>query len=1140
MQTELKTKKVVAVLLVVSMLFAYSLFFDQTFALACDNPLTACISVCSYYQKYVNTDYDWTLDKGIKPASITVNQGKNENVAYTLTATRVENTTVTENKGANVTVKVTNPECYKVCGYTIKVQLQKKDGCNYINVGNPDVKTGQNLNGKSSTSFSYSFTNLEPGTTYRIKVVLTYDGDNNEYTKDFSLPSPTTRTEIKDKEATVTDSFTAKPAGFTITGGLGSVWEIKEGDLKEEDGNIIATKKYTVNVANVNAEAGKSFALKNKAILTENDSKCKRCDEETVTIITNKYADIIASIPTAASFWNKGASYDWEIEKIANPTSITFNKDEKNVKDITYTLTATRKVNQSSEDKGITGTVKVTNNGNEETKGLKIKVQLQAKKNGSFQDVAGASDEIKNAQVAAGKSEQYTFSIPYTGLAENTEYRVVSTITADNFEGTATPESSPFTASPTLTTSDEEASVQDNMGSLAGFEITSEFTNVWTIKGSDLDKDNKATKTYKVKVKNVNADDDKCYILNNTATITENDSGEQDTSDATVNITVPKAGITLCTSVSAVNAWKKTTEYDWTIEKVASPTTLTVNLNDEKKIEYTLTATRNIDNDASSEEKAVSGKVKVTNNGKEATNGLKIVVQLQQKGFLGVYSDVGSAQTITPDEQLAAGTTKEYPFKITYSDLEAGKDYRVVATTTANNFLEGTAEATSDKFEANPVVTTTDEEATVEDDFVDVDKLDGFVLDGGLEDDWKIAANDLKDGKVTKTYTVTVTNEDAEGGKDFTLKNEAIITENDSHETHKAVEEVTLKTELKSTKLEADLTAVGYWNAGITYDWTIEKKVNPDYVRFTSKSSTKGKKLEYTLIATRKIADEDNDYGVKGKITVENTGKVPTENLEINLQVMYNKGDGWKELSGATETIKPSSQLAAGAKKEYEYSIDKFEPVKGADDYKVVAEVTITNYLGKGDKAAGIEEENDFSFPKNPQEDVTDETAVVEDDFTKIPTGFRVSGGLDDEWEIEERDLEKSGSKWIAEKTYSVTLYNESARYNNTYELVNKATLKESDSRKTRTDEARVSISTKKSSPPPEPPKPPVDDPPEDPIDVPEDPVEPYTPPTPPAEPITPPVEPEPTLPNTGGNPAAFVTLGMSLVAYGSWLRFKK
>ena len=1153
MQTELKARKVMAVLLVVSMLFAYSVFFDVESVSACLPSTT--IEICGNEIKadvMETITYDWCIKKSVDQETVSLKQNESTNLKYALTAVRsvksidqkiaIDTYTRVHNKGRNQTQ---NLKVEAKIIYTKSTWENAKELLPWKTIGSGTLM-GCKYN---DYTFSHEFTPVDGAVAYKVLFRATITNFNGypegkpiSVNREVTVKMQEKEVTYIDESATVTDGFTAKPAGFTISGGLNSKWVIKEADLTKDGDKMKATKNYNVTIANQSVTTAGTHSLTNKAELTENDSGEKRNSCATVKITTEKKGSIItACIPTAASFWNKGASYNWKIAKVASPTTITFDSDESNEKQITYTLTATRKVDQSSEEKGITGTVGVTNKGNEETKGLKIKVQLQAKVSGSFQDVSGAYDEITNVQVGAGKSEQYTFSIPYTGLAQGTDYRVVSTTTADNFEGTDKRESGTFTATPKLTTTDEEASVQDSMGSIAGFEITSEFTNVWSIKGTNLDNNGKATKTYKVKVKNVNAVDGKSYTLNNTATITEKDSGQQDTATAQVRITVPKTCITLSTGVSAVNDWKKVTEYDWTIEKVASPTTLTVNSDQTKEIDYTLTAKRNIDCAASSEEKAVSGKVRITNNGKEATKGLKINVQLQERGLLGIGNkDVGSVQTITPDEQLAAGATKEYAYKIIDDGLVAGKDYQVVATITATN-LKDTATATSAKFEANPVIAITDEEATVEDDFIELDKVDGFTLVGGLEEDWKIAAGDLKDGKATKTYTVKVTNKEAEGGKEFTLKNEAIITEKDSGETHNAVEEVTLKTEFEATKLDADLTAVGFWNEGKIYDWTIKKVAKPDSLRFKSKSSKTGKQIEYTLTATRTLADEDNDYGVNGKITVENEGNVATENLEINLQVMYNKGDGWKDISGATEKIKPSSQIAAGAKKEYEYSID-FKPVKGADEYKVVAEVTITNYLGKKGKVAGIEEEDKFSFPKEPKKaEATDETAVVEDEFTKIPNGFRVSGGLKNDWEIREKDLEKSGTnKWVAEKTYTVTLYFESGSYNKTYQLVNTATLKECDSRKTRKAEEKVDISTKKSSsttvnPPVDPPKP--VEPPEEPIEVPKEPVEPYAPP---AEPITPPVEPEPTLPNTGGSPAAFITFGMSLVAYGSWLRFKK
>lgn len=854
----------------------------------------------------------------------------------------------------------------------------------------------------------------------------------------------------------------------------------------------------------------------------------------------------------------KTVTYDWDVSKSVNKKEVTLNQGE--FTDLKYVVTAERKVPCVTQEAKVQGSIEIANATCNKAKNLVVKCWVNYTTSTWEKETKMIKDTLRTiAKKDLCGKETYNYDFTFKPIEGAKAYNLILQTSIDNYTGKDQPYG-PETAkwfwgvgkngesrNPQFveTVIDENATIKDGMTVPKEFKV-SEQKREWNLTDKELIKNNdgSATKTmeYTVTLTNEGMKTAGTYKLTNDAILEECDNHQIKTASQEVEIITEQEGITLSGCVTAASYWNKKTSYDWKIEKKVDPSSWTFELGDSKIFNYTLTATRKLTN-ACSEEKGLTGSITVKNEGSEATKDLKIKLQLQAKEG-GEFKNVAEAvQELTP-AQIAAGKSQEYSYEFK-QNLAAGTEYRVVANITTTNYAgsEGTAnginkESAKFSLPAKPNETKEDCEATVEDDIIDVD---GFKIESDLDASdgiWTIKEEDLdKSGdleKATKTYNVKVTNEKAEGGKEFTLKNEAALTEKDSKSLRTAQAQVLLKTKLKGITLDASLTTKGFWNKGISYDWKIEKKANPDYLRYKSKTS---KEVQYTLTATRELDDTDEEHGIKGTIKVENKGDVPTENLEINVQVRYNKGDGYKDISSATEKIKPSKQIKEGGAEEYDYSID-FDPIKNAE-YQVVATVTVTNYTHHlGDKY-GIDEKEDVSFPKNPDEDVIDETAVVEDVFD-VPTGFILTGELDDEWEIKEKDLKKSGDKWTAEKTYTINLENSSARYNNSYNLVNTATLKEEDSgRKSKAEEV-VSILVKRTSsggsytPPEETVAPPVEP----------TPVAPPAPPAPPAptpapEPITPPAEPAPQLPNTGGETGLFIGLGMSLVAYGSWLRFK-
>lgn len=249
------------------------------------------------------------------------------------------------------------------------------------------------------------------------------------------------------------------------------------------------------------------------------------------------------------------------------------------------------------------------------------------------------------------------------------------------------------------------------------------------------------------------------------------------------------------------------------------------------------------------------------------------------------------------------------------------------------------------------------------------------------------------------------------------------------------------------TTLSASKTATGFWVKTITYDWTIEKTVDPTKLEICSGNTGSA---YYTITLTKTKTGEVDVFGVSGTITVINGGDEATENLKIVDQVEYKlPGPGqFQPLPGATQTIIPAQQLGPGETGYYNYEIT-FTPIPGAI-YRNSVKVTITNHSGSLGKEFGPEPKTDFSLPSEPTIVLVDDTATLTD-VLSVPSGFSAEyvGG--------------SPNGTYSTNTsfgYFVNITNNSAMCDSYYNLTNTATLVEKDSKQTHTAGTNVEIYT--------------------------------------------------------------------------------
>lgn len=251
----------------------------------------------------------------------------------------------------------------------------------------------------------------------------------------------------------------------------------------------------------------------------------------------------LTATKTAAGFWIRRIEYDWDLQKSADPTSLTLAQGQSG--SVAYTLDATRTQVSSTDHYGVSGQICVTNGGSVTTENLRIVDQVQYKVgSGQFQDLPGATLTMTPAQLAPGQSACYPYSIEFTPV-DGAVYRNVAHVTITNHSGWLPggrncpgPEVCPFgpnpkadfslPGTPSITYVDAEADLTDLLACPSGFTC-SPISHSWHLTGSTV-------LNYSLTVTNSSAPCNTHTPLVNTATLQESDSGTTHTASATVDL----------------------------------------------------------------------------------------------------------------------------------------------------------------------------------------------------------------------------------------------------------------------------------------------------------------------------------------------------------------------------------------------------------------------------------------------------------------------------------------------------------------------------------------------------------------------------------------------------------------------------
>lgn len=241
---------------------------------------------------------------------------------------------------------------------------------------------------------------------------------------------------------------------------------------------------------------------------------------------------------TATGYRERAVTYDWTLQKTVTPASAllapgasaTFN----------YTLTATRTPVDSVSAAGVRGQICVRNLGSVDSQGMTVQDVVQASTNGggTWTTVATETVDVSgNPVVSPGETACFDYDVSFTPLA-GAVYRNQGTVTWTNAgNGGAPPPGNtqtwetawvPFAlpADPATAETDEAAALADLLVCPAGFSCTP-FAGSWSLTGTQVIQ-------YAVQITNASAPCGQTAFARNTATLTENDSGDQRVDSAAV------------------------------------------------------------------------------------------------------------------------------------------------------------------------------------------------------------------------------------------------------------------------------------------------------------------------------------------------------------------------------------------------------------------------------------------------------------------------------------------------------------------------------------------------------------------------------------------------------------------------------
>jgi alpha-tubulin suppressor-like RCC1 family protein len=191
---------------------------------------------------------------------------------------------------------------------------------------------------------------------------------------------------------------------------------------------------------------------------------------------------------------------------------------------------------------------------------------------------------------------------------------------------------------------------------------------------------------------------------------------------------------------------------------------------------------------------------------------------------------------------------------------------------------------------------------------------------------------------------------------------------------------------LAHTTVSATSTGTGFWEQISTYDWAVDRNVLTEIIEIKPGTT---EQVEYSILATRSSPSVGPiQQGERGQVCVTNGGAESTQALRIvnQLQSKTLAGTNWSNVTGSTQTITPSIQLAPSESRCFTYEVPKATPFSTSRVYRNRANVTITNFTGHGANAFGPTVLTPFSNPTLSNFEI--DGALSGSETLTCPTGF--------------------------------------------------------------------------------------------------------------------------------------------------------
>jgi hypothetical protein len=278
-----------------------------------------------------------------------------------------------------------------------------------------------------------------------------------------------------------------------------------------------------------------------------------------------------------------------------------------------------------------------------------------------------------------------------------------------------------------------------------------------------------------------------------------------------------QSGTALSTTKTAAGFWERLIEYDWTVLKEVSPSSITLGVGESAMVTYKITTTRTAK--APADTYGATGQICVTNDGTVATQNLLIADNVQAKVGNGQFTTIAfNAVDTSAKPVLGPGESYCYPYKVTFSPV-VGATYRNEAQVTITNhsgWLPGGNKCPGpqpcpfgSQYRVGFTLPTTytivykDTSATITDTFTD---LNHFSVTPSESGPWtQTAAGTIQ-------FTATVSNADATCNTPYSLLNTATLVENHTQDTRSDPESLGITTKDCSQPLFSGCTYTqGYW-----------------------------------------------------------------------------------------------------------------------------------------------------------------------------------------------------------------------------------------------------------------------------------------------------------------------------------------